>query len=119
MKVIIAGSRNINNINYIIDAIQNSHFHITEIVSGGARGVDKLGEEYAKLNKIPIKIFNAEWNTFGKSAGYRRNKEMGDYADALIAIWNGESLGTKHMIDIAKDKNLLVYVYKVNNKDNL
>lgn len=86
---------------------------IEEIVSGTANGVDKLGENWAMYRRIPVKKFPANWNMYGKSAGYRRNLEMAGYADALVAVWDGESKGTKHMIDIARDKGIITYVFKV------
>ena len=112
MKVIVAGSRTIKNYDAVINILQQSKFEITEIVSGNAYGIDKLGERYAEENNIPTKIFKADWKGLGKKAGYVRNKEMGDYADALICIWDGHSKGTKHMLDIAHDLDLptqLVY----------
>lgn len=99
MKVIIAGTRDILDYELVLRAIENSGFDITEIVSGKARGVDSLGEIYAALNDLPVKEFPADWNKFGKSAGFIRNKQMADYAEALIAVWDRESAGTKNMID--------------------
>lgn len=111
MKTIIAGSRNINDLRLLERVIEKSGFEISEVVCGGARGVDDLGRKWAgNGNRIPLKLFPAKWDEFGKSAGYRRNVEMADYADALIAIWDGKSKGTKHMIDIANKKRLKVYV---------
>ena len=81
-----------------------------EIVSGTANGADKLGEKYANDNGYPIKQFSANWDKYGKSAGYKRNAQMADYADTLIAFWDGKSRGTKHMIDLAKRGNLKVKV---------
>ena len=80
------------------------------IVSGTAKGADKLGELYGKQNDYPIKKFPADWDAFGKSAGYRRNVEMAEYADMLIAFWDGKSKGTEHMINIAKERNLIVKI---------
>jgi len=110
MKVIIAGSRNITDYSYIENVIKESQFEITEIVSGTARGVDSLGENYAVINDIPLKKFPAQWDLYGKSAGYRRNADMAKYADALIAIWDGKSKGTTHMINEAKKKGLKLYI---------
>lgn len=83
------------------------------MVSGGASGVDLYGEKWARKNDIPIKRFPADWAKYGKRAGLIRNVEMANYADGLIAIWDGQSRGTKHMIDVAKDKGLVVYIYNV------
>ena len=114
-KVIIAGSRNITDYSIVLDAAHKSNTikKATQIVSGTAQGVDTLGEQVAKRHNIPIKRFPADWDKYGKSAGYRRNEEMADYADALLVIWDGESKGTKHMIDLAKAKGLKIYIYKV------
>ena len=112
MKTIVAGSREITSYRDVEDAILSSGFEITEVVSGTARGVDRLGEEYARNNNIPVSKFPADWDTHGKKAGYIRNSEMADHADALIAIWDGESRGTKHMIDIAERKSLDVFIYQ-------
>lgn len=111
MKVIIAGSRTVTDLAIIETAIRKADFPITEVVSGGARGVDTLGEEYAKKNGIPIKRFPANWDKYGKSAGYKRNVQMAEYADALIAVWDGESRGTMHMINIARDLGIKNFIY--------
>jgi hypothetical protein len=114
MKVIIAGSRSIADYPQVCSCINMSRFSILEVVSGGARGVDKLGEAWAKEHSIPIKAFPADWNHQGRAAGIVRNQEMAAYADALIAIWDGESRGTKHMIEYMRDKmmkSVEVWVY--------
>jgi len=108
MKTIIAGSRNFNDYELLYQICEDEK--ITEVVSGTARGADLLGERYAKENEIPIKRFPANWNEYGKSAGYKRNAEMAKYAEALIAFWDGESKGTKHMVDLAKQHNLKVHI---------
>lgn len=113
MKVIIAGSRGITDIRLVEKAIQSSEFNITEVVCGCARGVDTLGKDWAISNNIPVTYFPAKWDTYGKSAGYIRNSKMANYADALIAIWDGKSKGTKHMIDLANKNGLYVYIDKV------
>lgn len=84
----------------------------TEIVSGTARGADLLGEKYATENEIQIKRFPADWNRFGKSAGYKRNEEMANYADACICFWDGKSRGTKSMIDLAEKYKLKTIVIR-------
>lgn len=80
-------------------------------MSGRAKGVDTLGEQYAKENNLLIAKFPADWDTYGKKAGYLRNVQMAEYAEACICIWDGVSPGTKHMIDIAKKKNLRLFIY--------
>jgi len=112
MKVIIAGGRFFNDYDLLCrkaDKILSRQSEI-EIVSGAARGADKLGERYALERGYPVKRFPADWGTYGKRAGYIRNEEMGEYADALIAFWDGRSRGTKHMIDIAEKQDLLLRV---------
>lgn len=99
MKVIIAGSRTFNNYDLLEKVLQEENLIIEEIVCGGARGADTLGAEWAKKNGVPIKYFNAEWDIYGRAAGTIRNHQMGDYADYLIAFWDGKSRGTKDMID--------------------
>lgn len=110
MKTIIAGSRDINSFTRVWAAIKASGFQVTEVVSGAARGVDTLGEIWAKEEGVPVRRFPAAWDKHGKSAGYVRNTEMAQYADALIAVWDGKSRGTMHMIDIARRLGLKVYV---------
>lgn len=111
MKTIIAGSRSINSLNLVYKAVKDSSFIITEVVSGGARGIDSLAVVFAKQENIPYIIMRADWDRYGKSAGFRRNGEMANYAEALIAIWDGESRGTMHMINIAKERKLKVFVH--------
>lgn len=113
MRTIIAGSRDEVFYSNVIAAINTCEWKITAILSGGARGADKLGERAARELNIPLEIYPAQWDIFGKSAGYRRNEEMANHAEALIAIWNGHSKGTKHMIDLATRKGLRVFVYRV------
>ena len=82
-----------------------------EVVCGKARGADTFGETYAYNASIPVKEFPADWKGLGKGAGHIRNKQMGDYADALIAVWDGESRGTKNMIDYATKKGLKIHIH--------
>ena len=108
-KVIIAGSRSFSDYDllkkhadYMLSRIQEP----IEIVSGGATGADALGERYAQEKGLEIEYYPADWDKYGKSAGYIRNKQMARNADALIAFWDGTSKGTKHMIDIARKDDL-------------
>jgi hypothetical protein len=110
MKTIIAGSRTITDMAVLIEAIKDANFEITEIISGGARGVDSLAERYAQLIHIPSKVIDANWRLNGKLAGFVRNEEMAQQAEALIAIWDGQSKGTKHMIETAIRYHLKIYV---------
>jgi len=112
MRVIIAGTRTIDRLAILEDAIKRSAFDITEVVSGGARGVDKLGELWARQHGIKCTVKAANWERDGKRAGYLRNVEMAKYADALLAIWDGTSPGTGMMIRIAKERGLRVFVFQ-------
>ena len=88
---------------------------ITEVVSGGAGGVDKLGELWAERNRVTCRRFLANWGKYGKSAGMRRNEEMARYAvekrGGCIAIWDGKSVGTKNMIETAQRYGLVTAVW--------
>lgn len=115
MRTIIAGSRTITSYELIPQVAQYSEYPITEVVSGGATGVDSLGEKFAKDNGIDLVIFPANWNKYFKRAGYIRNQKMANYAECLIAIWDGSSKGTKHMIDIMEALGKPVYIYRTDN----
>ena len=116
MKVIIAGGRDFDDFDLLCDKCDNILSEqpqgTVEIVSGTAKGADKLGEQFAIERRYGIKTFPAHWEKHGKSAGYIRNREMGEYADALIAFWDGESKGTKHMIDIAEELELKIRIIR-------
>ena len=113
MKLIIAGGRTITDYSLVLSALAESGFQPTEIVSGGAPGVDSLGERYAIENNLPLQIFYADWGSYGKAAGPIRNRKMADYGTALLAIWDGESRGTKNMIEEATKRNLQVFVKRI------
>lgn len=107
MKVIIAGSRDILSrltkpfvISLIDQAVEDSGWEVSEVVSGCARGVDRIGEEWAEANLIPVRRFPAQWQEFGRRAGMIRNHKMAEYADGLIAVWDGESPGTRNMVNV-------------------
>jgi hypothetical protein len=113
-KVIIAGGREYNDyetLKKVCDHMLQNKTDI-QIVSGGATGADHLGERYAKEMGYDLKIFMADWKSFGTSAGPKRNKQMAEYGDALIAFWNGKSKGTQNMIDQAHKLNLKIKIYR-------
>lgn len=83
----------------------------TSVICGCARGADMLGAEWAQNHGIPITGMAADWATYGKAAGYRRNAEMAKVAQTCVAFWDGQSRGTKHMIDLANARHLAVYIY--------
>lgn len=111
LRVIIAGSRGFNDYDLLkkeCDAffVDKREIYNIVIISGGARGADKTGEKYAQDEGFALEVYPAQWKKLGKQAGYRRNEQMAEVADALIAFWDGESKGTKHMIDIMNNKGL-------------
>lgn len=115
MRTIIAGSRTAER-HHVYNAMRDCPFtaSITEVVSGRApRGADRYGEVWAESNNLPIKPFPADWHKHGRAAGILRNIDMANYADALVAIWDGSSPGTKNMIDKAKSKGLQVFVWRI------
>lgn len=112
MIVAIVGSRTINDYELFKAATKQSGFEITEIVSGGANGVDKLAERYARENNIPIKILRPDWDKFGKSAGIRRNVDINKAVEAVIALWDGKSRGTAHSIQLATRRKMPLFVMK-------
>jgi hypothetical protein len=120
MKVIIAGGRDFNDYLLLLHAVVKANFDITEVVSGGAKGADALGELFARDMDIPLALFPADWDKHGRAAGPIRNGEMAGYADALIAMWDGKSSGTRNMINQAKDRGLKVHVerYEQTNPKN-
>ena len=115
LRVIIAGSRDIISPATVATAVQSSCLqpYIIEVVSGGARGVDKLGEAWARLHGVPVRVFPADWARYPRTAGRLRNTEMAHYADALIAVWDGRSPGTKHMIDTMLECGKVTYTYRM------
>ena len=110
MKVAVIGSRNltVNNLEKYLPQ------GTTEIVSGGARGIDFCAKKYALANGIPLKEFLPNYDEFGRSAPLLRNLEIIDYADIVLAFWDGQSHGTKFVIDKcrAKGKPINVFIAK-------
>ena len=110
-RVIIAGTRTFDNYSLLreyadfkLSSIEDS----IEIVSGGAQGADALGERYAREKGYSLRVFPADWAQYGRRAGPMRNRQMADYADALLAYWDGKSRGTKNMIEEARARGLKV-----------
>jgi len=116
MKVIIAGTRDFSDYNLLTKVcdFMLSKAKSVEIISGGARGADSLGEKYAQDRGYECKRFPADWEKYGKAAGYKRNSEMANVADSLIAFWDGKSRGTQHMINLAKKKGLQIKIVNYN-----
>lgn len=117
MKLAVIGSRGFLDYDLLV-IVLDEYYHIfngdLEIVSGGAQGADRLAEVYAMESQLPTKIFRAEWGKYGKSAGYRRNVDIIDYADEIVVFWDGVSNGTKHSINIARKqgKTMVIINYE-------
>ena len=80
------------------------------IICGEARGADSLGKRYALEHGMSVQSFPAEWDRYGRSAGYVRNIDMADNADALVAFWDGNSRGTSNMIHLARERRLPIRI---------
>lgn len=121
MKIIVAGSRDVTEYDTVRQAFIHSGYWKEfgmriEVVSGTARGVDRLGEMFAVNNGLKCHKFPADWDTHGKAGGHIRNRYMGNFArehgGRLLAIWDGKSRGTKGMIEYAQGIGLETFVYR-------
>ncbi len=119
MKTIIAGSRQIEDAEALEKTIADSGFEVSEVVSGTCRGVDVMGEEWARSRDIPVKPFPADWLTHGRIAGELRNRDMAQYADQLILLWDGKSPGASCMLREANKAGIKVHtqIYGVDMND--
>jgi hypothetical protein len=100
-RVIIAGGRDFEDYTFLQEKctkVLTSKLPRVIIISGCAKGADKLGEVFAAYNNLEVERFPADWDKFGKSAGHVRNRQMADVSDALIAFWDGRSKGTGGMV---------------------
>jgi len=113
MKLIIFGGRDFNDHALLISTLNELQIpDDTELVSGMARGADILAYNVWKSLNLTVHEFPADWDKYGKSAGYRRNTDMGHFADAGLGFWDGNSRGTKHMIDTLKNLNKQLHVVR-------
>ena len=110
MKVVVCGSRTIGNRYAVYSAIEDSGFTVSEIVHGDASGPDSIAGGWARSRGIPVKIYHADWESYGRAAGPKRNMEMAEYCDAVVAVWDGKSRGTKNMIYQAEQVNKPVHI---------
>lgn len=119
MKTIIAGSRTATRQN-VLDAISACAWSnsITTVITGKAQGADAYGEEWARSKGIQVLEFHADWAKYGKRAGPIRNVAMANAAQALIAVWDGESRGTANMIEEARNRGLKVFVFRIDAKED-
>lgn len=118
-RVIVAGGRDFENYGLLRDKLDKylnkvAQTHEVVIVSGAARGADRLAETYAAERDYHLWRCPANWDEYGKRAGYIRNVFMSRQADAVVAFWDGKSRGTAHMIDTAKKNNLKLRVVYYN-----
>lgn len=113
MRIIIAGSREISDRVTVVKAVRSSPFDITTVLVGKARGVDSIAEGLAHVLGYEIEEYPADWKQYGKPAGMIRNRQMGEAADGLIAVWDGASPGTRGMIQIMNELEKPVHLYLV------
>lgn len=119
-RVIIAGGRKFDDYPLLEKTMDNLLSNVKVnivVVCGMAHGADSLGEKYAKSKGYQIDYYPANWNLYGKRAGYIRNEQMAKNADALVAFWDGHSKGTNHMINLAHKYNLKVRVKRYNGRN--
>jgi len=119
MKLAIIGSRSFNDVAFIsseLDKLFESN-RLDLIVSGGARGADSIGTEWARSKGIPCKVHLPDWDRYGKSAGFIRNELIINDCDAVIAFWDGKSRGTLHSINLAKKKGRELTILKKDQHD--
>ena len=116
MKLIIAGSRlstiNKCTVEEALSFFDIKHSTISEVVCGMAKGADTAGKEWAEFYDIRVRLFPAYWRA-GKAAGFRRNNMIASYADALLAIWDGKSGGTRHMINRMRQLGKITHIYEI------
>ena len=98
MKIVNAGSRSFHDYQLLCQTLAPERHRITQVITGGARGADALRKRWAWSKQVPWKGFKADWERFGKSAGVRRNHQMAQAGDVLVAFWDGQLPGTAHMI---------------------
>ncbi len=117
-RIVIAGCRDYNNcdeaksyIDFCLSNIRKENNIV--IVSGCASGADAIGERYAQENGFVVEKYPADWKTYGRSAGPRRNKQMAEVSDLVICFWDEKSKGTKSMIDYAIKYNRPIKIKKI------
>ncbi len=119
-RVVIAGCRNYNNydeakifIDFCLSNIHKEKENDIVIVSGCASGADAIGERYAEEHGFKVEKYPADWRTYGRSAGPRRNKRMAEVSDYVICFWDEKSKGTKSMISFARKCGKPVKIKKI------
>src|SRR3954465_2946642 len=114
MRVLVCGSRGWGRVWQVrMVYAELDKLKPTEIISGGARGADRVAEVWAKTNSVPITVFTPDWNKYGRRAGILRNNQMLDTnPDLVLAFWDGVSTGTKHTINEARKRGMKVEVIR-------
>ena len=117
----IVGSRTFNDYETLKEIVNKvlseNNYDIMEIVSGGAKGADSLAERYANENNIHLTVYKADWEKYGKRAGFIRNVDIIKHCNICIAFWDGESRGTLHDINLCKEHNKKCFVYNFITKE--
>ena len=114
MKIAIVGSRDFSDMDFArwkIYRFLDERKRQDIVVSGGARGIDSLAEEVVKQMGMTCTVYEADWQKYGKQAGFIRNRSIINGADYIIAFWDGKSKGTKHSIDLALEQNKPIDIY--------
>ena len=116
IKLAVVGGRNFNDYkklsDRIFDLMDEHDYEIIKIISGGATGADTLAEQFALDQKIETLVFYPDWTRYGKSAGPRRNRQIIEACDVVIAFWDGQSRGTKNSIELANELNKTLFIVK-------
>jgi len=130
MRLIIAGGRTFHSLDLMIDKVDeflsDDEFVVNRddaalitIISGTARGADQTGERYAALRGYSVERYPAQWDVYGRSAGYKRNEQMAKIATHCIVFWDGQSRGSKHMLDLATKHGLEVRVVRYHSHNGM
>lgn len=112
MRTAVIGSRGLT----VNDIGKYLPENTTEIVSGGAKGIDNCAKEYALANHIKLTEFLPEYKKFGKAAPLKRNLTIIEYSDIVLAFWDGKSRGTKYVIDNCRKAGVDIRIYILSEK---
>ena len=115
---LVVGSRTFNDYDLMCEKLDYLLMNYSQvaIVSGGAKGADTLAEKYAKEHNYPLRVYKADWNAYGKRAGFLRNEEMHKCISiyenkGVVAFWDGNSSGTAHNFELAIKYNNPIRIY--------
>ena len=118
-RLAIIGSRDFNDYVVLSTLVTDCHMNvgITHVISGGAKGADSLGAQWAKDHGVQLVEYLPDWDKYGKSAGFRRNSDIIDDSDAVMAFWDMESRGTLDSINKANERGLDVFIYNMKTQE--